>query len=415
MSVQPIEPKKHHRSVGFELGAYELARLRTCRLLMMLVVSIFICAGCGRAGGTGAASDQRGASPGTTQPLLISSEDILTVRSNALASGPSITGSVQPERRADLRAEISAIVLSVLKTNGDSVRRGEVLVRLDDTAIRETLTAAEFSARASEQAYDQAERQLQRLKQLRETGLVTVLEVEEAEGRRNAARSEREAARTTVVAARQQLQRTEVRAPFAGIVSERKVSAGDTAQVGKELLKVIDPHSLRFEGLMSADYIGEVEIGQRVSMRVQGFSEEFFGTITGVNPAASITTRQVEVLVAFEDANHRPEVAGLYAEGRVETTRTSALTIPASALVREGNDAFAWRVRNGALEKVALRIGERDPRTGEFVLNSGLAEGDALIRYPTSALQDGQPIELVRADQPVSTLAEGTRDAGSGE
>jgi len=412
MCVQPIESQKHHRSVGFELGAYELALLRSCRLLMMLAVVILVCAGCGHAGGTDAASSKRGASPGTMQPLLISSEDILAVRSNALTSGPSITGSVQPERRADLRAEISAIVLSVLKRNGDSVRRGDVLVRLDDTAIRETLTAAEFSARASDQAHDQAERQLQRLKQLRETGLVTVLEVEEAEGRRNAARSEREAARTTVVAARQQLQRTEVRAPFEGIVSERKVSAGDTAQVGKELLKVIDPHSLRFEGLMSADDIGEVEIGQRVSMRVQGFSEEFFGTIAGVNPAASITTRQVEVLVAFEDANHRPEVAGVYAEGRVETTRASALTIPASALVREGNDAFAWRVRNGVLEKVALRIGERDPRSGEFVLKSGLAEGDALLRYPTSALQDGQPIQLA---QPAPTLAEGTRGAGSGE
>ena len=67
--------------------------------------------------------------------------------------------------------------------------------------------------------------------------------------------------------ARQQLERTEVRAPFDGIVSDRKVSAGDTAQVGKELLKVIDPTSLRFEGLVSADSIGEVKAGQHVWFR----------------------------------------------------------------------------------------------------------------------------------------------------
>jgi multidrug efflux pump subunit AcrA (membrane-fusion protein) len=94
-----------------------------------------------------------------------------------------------------------------------------------------------------------------------------------------------------------------VRAPFDGVVSDRKVSAGDTAAVGKELVKVIDPNSLRFEGLVSADSIGQVKAGQHVWFKVHGFSsDEFTGVIMRVNPAANITTRQVEVLVAFDDA-----------------------------------------------------------------------------------------------------------------
>src|SRR4051812_28521123 len=63
--------------------------------------------------------------------LLIAPEDLLSVQSNALASGPVVTGSVQPERKADLRAEVSAVVLQVLKENGDTVKRGDVLVKLD--------------------------------------------------------------------------------------------------------------------------------------------------------------------------------------------------------------------------------------------------------------------------------------------
>ena len=85
--------------------------------------------------------------------MLISPEDVLTVSSKPLASGPSITGSIEPERRADLRAEVSAVVLAVLKENGDPVKRGDLLVRLDQTSIRDTLTAAEASARAADQAY----------------------------------------------------------------------------------------------------------------------------------------------------------------------------------------------------------------------------------------------------------------------
>jgi RND family efflux transporter MFP subunit len=337
----------------------------------------------------------------------LSAEDLLTVRNSALASGPSITGSVQPERRADLRAEVSAVVLAVLKENGDPVKRGDLLVRLDDTSIRDTLTAAEASAQAAVQAFEQAERQFQRVTKLRETSLVSTQQVEDAEIRRNTAQSDREAAKTRVVTARQQLQRTEVRAPFDGIVSDRKVSAGDTAAIGKELVKVIDPHSLRFEGLVSADSIGEVQAGQPVAFRVHGFAErEFLGTVARVNPAANATTRQVEVLVTFADAKQQPEVAGLYAEGRIETSSKAALTIPATALVREGDRAFAWRVKGNTLQKVALNVGDRDARSGEFPLKGGLAEGDTLLRYPTATLQDGQPVDTGHRAEASPVLAE---------
>jgi RND family efflux transporter MFP subunit len=304
-------------------------------------------------------------------------------------------GSVQPERRADLQAEVSAVVKQVLKENGDPVRRGDLLVRLDDMSIRDTLTAAEAAQRAAEHALEQGERQFQRMSTLRLTGVVTVEQFEDAETKRNTEQSDLEAARTRVVSARQQLERTQVRAPFDGIVSERKVSAGDTAQLGKELLKVIDPRSLRFEGLVSADSIGEVKVGQRVMFRVHGFADrEFLGTITKINPAANATTRQVEVLVGFADPTQRPEVSGLYAEGRIETRSSTALTIPATALVRDGDHAFAWRLTNGAVHKVSINVGDRDPRSGEFALAGGLTEGDQLIRYPTSTLRDGQAVEF---------------------
>lgn len=378
--------------------------------MAVLTASVGGFAGCGKVASTSPENGSEGppANVATQQPLLLSPEDLLTVHSNALASGPSITGSVQPERRADLRAEVSAVVLAVLKENGDPVRRGDLLVRLDDTAIRDSLTSAEASATAAVQAYEQAERQFQRMATLRETGVVSTQQLEDVEIRRNTAQSEREAAKTRVVTARQQLERTEVRAPFDGVVSDRKVSAGDTAQIGKELVKVIDPRSLRFEGLVSADNIGEVRAGQRVMFRIHGFAErEFEGKVTRVNPAANATTRQVEVLVGFADATQQPEVAGLYAEGRIETRTTSALTVPTTALVREGDRAFAWRVTDSALQKVSLTVGERDARTGEFALVAGLTEGETLLRYATSTLHDGQPVELSSKTRATPALVEG--------
>ena len=334
--------------------------------------------------------------------LIIAPEDTVIMQANALASGPVVTGSVQPERKADLRAEVSAVVLQVLKENGDIVKRGDVLVRLDETSIRDNLNSAEDNSRSASQALDQAERTLQRLKTLRVSGMTSVQALDDAEVRRNGAQSELSASKARAASARQQLQRTQVRAPFDGIVSDRKVSAGDTALAGKEMLKVIDPTSMRFEGRVSADKISQVKIGQLVNFKINGYAgQEFHGKVRRVDPAANDVTRQVEVLVGFADAN-QPRVSGLYAEGAIETDTISALMLPEAALVKSGDKSYVWRVKGTSLSRTDLLIGKRDQRTGNYEVRSGLAAGDIIMRNPSSSFKDGQVIEMAAIKQVIA-------------
>ena len=358
------------------------------------LVALAACSG-GSDGGIASAGAKE---PESQKSLLIAPEDTLTLASSSTAAGPLFTGSVQPERLADLRAEVSAVVLEVMKQNGDPVKAGDVLVRLDSTAIRDSLTSAEASARAADQAYTQAERQFQRMKKLQSEGLVAAQAVEDAEIRRNNSQSDLESAKSLAATARQQLQRTQVRAPFDGLVSDRKVSAGDTAQIGKELLKVIDPHSMRLVGMVSADEIGQVRPGQEVSFRVHGYgTQEFLGHVTRVNPSADPTTRQVEILVDFAEGADHPTLAGLYVEGRVHSRSGAELTLPASAVVREGGRTYVWQVGGGIVSRTQVQLGERNARTGDLAVISGLNEGDKVLREPNASLKTGQRVELASA------------------
>lgn len=335
---------------------------------------------------------------GAPVQLLLSQEDLLTVQNNALTSGPAITGSIQPERRADLRAEVQAIVLQVLKENGEHVKKGDVLVKLDETSIRDSLLSAQEAVRASSQALDQAARQLERLKTLRASGMTSQQALDDAEVRRNNAQSDLSAARAKEVSARQQLARTVVRAPFDGIVSDRKVSAGDTASLGKELLKVIDPTSMRFEGQVSADRISQVKVGQTVAFRINGYgTQQFSGTVKRIDPAANDVTRQVEVLVSFAPDSAQPRVAGLYAEGRVDAETTAALMLPEGSLVRAGDKTYAWRLNGNKIAKTDLVMGARDQRSGAYEIKGGLKSGDVVLRAPNSSLKDGQSFEMAGA------------------
>ena len=329
--------------------------------------------------------------------LVIAPEDILTIRANALASGPVITGSIQPERKADLRAEVSAVVMQVLKENGDVVRKGDVLLRMDQTTIQDNLRSAEDNTRNAALAVDQAERNLQRLKTLRASGMTSLQALDDAEVRRNATQSELSASKARAAQARQQLDRTVVRAPFDGVVSDRKASAGDTASIGKELLKVIDPTSMRFAGRVSAEKVSQVRVGQAVSFSINGYGDqEFRGKVTRVDPSANDVTRQVEVLVSFV-GDVQPKVSGLYAEGSIESSNVQALTLPESVLVKVGDKSSVWRVKNNVLNQVELTLGGRDARTGNYEVRSGLAVGDIILRSPSSSFKEGQSAELVSA------------------
>ena len=339
------------------------------------------------------ATGQSQAATAATLPMLITPQDLVEISLSQIASGPVISGSLQAQKQADLRAEVPAIVMQVLKDNGDTVEKGDLLVRLDDTAFRQSLNSAQEAERVAQQSFDQAERQLNRLKTLSSTGAVSIQAEEDAELRRSTAQSELAGARTRVVQESQQLARTEVRAPFAGIVGGREVSSGDTAQIGKALLKVIDPTSIRFSGFIPSDQIRLIDIGQIVNFRVNGQSDqEFEGRIERINPVADLSTRQVGVQVAITGGYNL--TVGLFAEGRVQTEVKQGISVPESSLVREGDQVYVWRVKNGVLNKIAVVTGDRDTQSGAYAINSGLVDGDLVLRHPLGALVDGARVEL---------------------
>ena len=207
------------------------------RSVVTAMLMVCLLAACGRPGkpevaasGAAAASAAGRAAAASAPSLLVAAEDLRTLATRLQATGPVISGSLQPERRADLRAEVGALVQQVLKDNGDPVRSGDLLVRLDDSAIRDSLNSADEAVRAATQAFEQSERQVQRLKTLQLQGMTSLQALEDAEVRRNNAQSDLVAARARAATARQQLRRTEVRAPFDGVLSERsRIAAANFA------------------------------------------------------------------------------------------------------------------------------------------------------------------------------------------
>lgn len=335
--------------------------------------------------------------------IILGSEDILELGTGEHGTGPVISGSLQPELRADLRAEVSAVIVRVHKENGEPVRKGDILVTLDNSVFKDNLNSAEESLRAAAQSLDGAERQYQRMKSLQAQGMVSTQGLEDSENKRNSAQSEFVASKARLAAAKQQIDRTEVRAPFSGVVSARKSSAGDTAQVGKELIQVIDPNSIRFEGQVAADQIGAIKVGQRVNFRTNGMTSSgqqlsSVGIVKRIDGAANPITRQVPVIVNLS-GKERPLVVGLYAEGIIETNIKLAMLVSENALRKEGDKVFVWVLDKNQINKRLIELNGQDTRTGNWAIKTGLNSGEKILRKDSSALRNGQAFTL-RTESP---------------
>ncbi len=162
---------------------------------------------------------------------------------------------------------------------------------------------------------------------------------------------------------------------------------------------------MRFEGLVSADRMGDIGVGQAVQFRINGFDKgDFVGKVRHVDASADSVTRQVAVIVDFAPGT-APRVAGLYAEGRISSDATQAVLLPEAAIVKEGDKAYVWRLGGSALAKTPVTLGERDARLGNVVILSGVAAGDRVLRTPGATLVSGQKFEMARPAAPAASVA----------
>lgn len=344
----------------------------------------------------------------TVSSLALVSQDILTIATSELSKGPMISGTLQPVIKAELNAEVGGIVTRVLKDNGDLVKAGEVLVQIDQTTFRDKLLSAQEAERSAHVAADQAAKQLKRMQQLNRQNLVTAEVLETAEIKANQTQSDLASAKARTVEARQQLERTEVKAPFDGVVAVRKVSSGDTAQVGKALMVIINPESMRFEGYIAADQVGSIKVGSAVSFKVNGYpGRRFDGEIERINPQANEQTRQVQVFVKLRE--QASFVAGLYAEGFISVEQQQSVMLSPASLINEGDLQFVWLLKDNKLVKTQVETGAKDPRFGTVQVVSGLTVGQQILRHPQGALKDGISVTIGSEPTVASKAAEQTQ------
>jgi RND family efflux transporter MFP subunit len=337
--------------------------------------------------------EARAASAGANT-IVVGPENVAVVRLQDVRTGPSLSGSLQPEQDATVRAELSGAVVQTFADVGQRVAAGAVLARLDDRAIRDSYLSAQTSVVTAQNNYNVARRELERAQTLARAGAIAERDVELARNQAAAASAQLANARAVFANAAKQLGYTQVRAPFAGVVAQRHVNAGDVVSPGGALFTVVNPASMRLEASVPADQVSSIRVGLPVEFSVTGYPNRVFaGRITRVSPTADPATRQVQIVAVVPNAGNTL-VGGLFAEGRVASETRTAPVAPATAIDERGLRPFAMRIRNGRTERVDVQLGIRDEANEIVEIRSGIVPGDTVLLGAARGVSPGTPITV---------------------
>ena len=291
----------------------------------------------------------------------------------ALVQAPAL---IRARQRALISGRISALVVSMPFREGDAVRAGATLVRLDDAPQRAAVTAAETQLQT-------AESENRRITSLLSKGASTPREADEVKARL-------EGARAVLASARDQMASTSIRAPFDGRIVSKSVNPGDLAQPGAPLLELQGGSSLELVATLEQGDVRPLRIGQELRVRVDGVEGPVGATIYSIAPAADETTHRVDVLCNLgADARLKP---GLFA--RVELPVSAGgdpgpLSVPRNAVLKRGGLTGVFTVKDGHAWLRWIALGRE---AGDLVeVRAGLAEGERVVIEP-SGLGDGAAV-----------------------
>jgi membrane fusion protein (multidrug efflux system) len=337
-----------------------------------------------------------------TETMMVGPENIAVAANGSIMTGPSISGTLQPDREAVLRAQVAGSVLQTYVDQGQAVNAGTVLARIDASGIQDAYTSARAGLISARNAADVAGKDLARNEKLLAAGAIAERDIDQSRRASIAAQAALEDANSRLASAEKAYRSTTVTAPFSGVVSERPVSSGDVVQPGSALFTVVDPSSMRLEASVPAEQLASIRIGVPVNFTVSGYpGRQFVGRITRINPTADPTTRQVRIYVSIPNEG-RALVGGLFANGRMSTATKTGLVVPQSAVDVRGSIPSVLRVRQGKAEKVPVQIGLTDKTSETIEVLSGLQPGDTLL---LGAAQGITPGTLIRISAPTGSPA----------
>lgn len=336
----------------------------------------------------------------------LAESDLVKASTRELIQGLPISGALKAVNSAVIKARVAGELKDLKVREGDTVKAGQVIARIDDAEFQSRMRQAMQQAESAKAQVDVAQRQYDNNKALVDQGFISKTALETSLANLNAAQSSYQAALAGGDVTRKSVQDTVLRSPIDGQVSQRLAQPGERVGVDARIAEIVDLRQLELEAALSAADAMEVRVGQTAELQIEGSRQAIQATVVRINPAAQAGSRSVLAYLGINNASSPTGATsglrqGLFAQGTLGTARSPLRVVPVSAVRTDKPSPYVQAVENGQVVHRTVQTGPRGTviaggvKTAEPMVSvTGLAEDALVIRGSIGALREGTRVRI---------------------
>jgi RND family efflux transporter MFP subunit len=320
--------------------------------------------------------------------IELASTDIATAQVLELSSG-----SLKAANSAVVKARVSGELQGLTVREGDAVKAGQIIARVDASEYQARVRQAQQSADAAKAQVDIAQRAFDNNKALVNQGFISATALETTAASLAGAKSTHASALAGVDVARKSLEDTVLKAPISGIISQRAAQPGERVGIEARVVEIIDISRLELEANLGAAESVDVRIGQQAKLQFEGRSESVPATVTRINPSAVAGSRSV--LVYLSVASTAGLRQGLFAQGTLGTAKVQTLSVPLSAVRNDKPSPYVQVLQNDAISHQSVELGSRGDALGTtMVAVKNISAGTKVTLASAGFIRDGTKVKI---------------------
>ncbi len=339
--------------------------------------------------------------------------DQIKVKTAEVATGQveavyTISSALIPVYVADISTQLLGKVTAADFNEGDTVRQGQVLVKLDDSQLNAQLSQAQATYQGTQNSLDQAEINmnnaldaLERAKALYAEGAVSKVQLDADQKAYDLAKSKydaslnsgKNAARASVDSISVQLQNSMIKSPISGVVINKNINVGETATVGSTLATVADMNFLKLKGTISQAALPYIKEGDKVDLFIDIYPDRTFeGSITEIGAMSVSTGAYFPVEISFENTGNF--ASGITAHADITAKGSTHFIVPNTAIAEHNGQNYLFVIQDGIAKKISVTIGLQNDSEAEIL--TGLKGGETVAVTNAGNLFDGMPVQIVK-------------------
>jgi RND family efflux transporter MFP subunit len=328
--------------------------------------------------------------------IALGPNDVVSVHTIELHQGIAISGPIKAVNSALVKARVAGELQGLTVREGDVVKAGQVIARVDSTEFQARVRQAQQQAEASKAQVDIAKRNFDNNSSLVNQGFISKTALESSSANLAAAEASYRAAQAGADVASKSLNDTILRAPISGQVSQRLAQPGERVSIDARIVEIVDLSRLELEASLSAADSLEVKVGQAAQIKVEGSDSSIAAKVSRINPSAVAGSRAVLTYLSLE-----PNTAlrqGLFAQGKLQTGVLQSLALPLSAVRTDKPQPYVQVVANGVVDHVTVEVlGRGDVQGTTFAAVKGLADGAQVLSGSVGKVRAGTAIQTTNA------------------